>query len=146
MNLNKKGWSIVTELVVILIAVILLVYSIYGVNKMGLLRKSQWADNVKPELIIKGKKNNYGAVETELIEASKKYIWEKYDNDFIGEEIILRISHLNKSGYLSTIRDLNNKECSGYVKINKGNLEISYSPYLKCNNYISEGYESEYDW
>ena len=38
MFMNKKGWSLVGELLAFLVAVILLVYVIYMLNKLGLIR------------------------------------------------------------------------------------------------------------
>jgi hypothetical protein len=145
--MNKKGWTLVGELIAFLIAVILLVYSIYGLNRMGLVRDINKAvPLLKPELIISGKNVNYDVVESDLIEATKKYVLEQYNNDFSEGTLIVRISHLIKNNYISTIRDNKNKTCSGYVKVIRGEYDLTYTPYLKCSEYVSAGYEAEYDW
>ena len=145
--MNRNGWTLVGELVAILIAVVLLVYVIYGLNRMGLVRDMDEAvPRIKPDLIISGKNVNYDSVENSLIEATKKYVLYQYNNEFVDNMIVVRVSHLVKNGYMSTIRDSNNKVCSGYVKVIRGELELSYIPYLKCSEYVSNGYEEEYDW
>ena len=144
--MNKKGWTLVGELVVFLIIIILLIYSIYGLYRFGLVKNINRAiPGVKPQLVISGETVNYETAETELIEASKRYIYDKYNGSINGDVLILRVNHLIGEGYLSTIRDTNSKVCSGYVKVyNNGNL--TYNPYLKCRKYTSFGYESEYDF
>lgn len=144
--MNKKGWTLVGELVVFLVVIIFLIYSIYGLYRFGLVRNMHDAvPIVKPQLIISGETVNYEIVENKLIDASKRYVYDKYSNNINGDVLILRVNHLIDEGYLSTIRDTNSKVCSGYVKVyNNGNL--TYSPYLKCSKYTSFGYESEYDY
>ena len=145
--MNKKGWTLVGELVVFLIAIIFLIYSIYGLYRLGFVEDIDKAiPGAKPQLIINGKSTNYDNVEANLIDATKKYVFDKYNNDFSGETIIVRVSTLVESGYISTIRDSKNKKCSGYVKVNKGLNGLTYKPYLKCSSYISVGYENDYDW
>ena len=61
--MNKRGWTLVGELVAFLIAVVLLVYVIFGLNKFGLVRDMDKAvPGMKPTLIISGKHVNYDAV------------------------------------------------------------------------------------
>ena len=145
--MNKRGWTLVGELVALLIGVILLVYVIFSLNRLGLVRDMDEAiPGVKPTLIISGKQVNYDSVESNLIEASKKYVSDKYSNQFDGEVIIVRVSQLVKDGYISTIRDNKNKTCSGYVRVYSSDSETIYTPYLKCSQYTSTGYEADYDW
>ena len=145
--MNKKGWTLVGELFVFLIVVIGLIYAVYGFGVLGLMKEdNKITPGIKPELIISGKTVSYDAVESNLIDASKKYVFDKYNNNFSGEVIIVRINTLVESGYTSTIRDNRNKKCSGYVKIYKDNYSLSYSPYLRCSTYTSIGYEKDYDW
>lgn len=145
--MNKKGWTLVGELVALLIGVILLIYAIFGLNRLGLVRDMNEAiPGMKPTLIISGKQVNYDTFEKNLIEASKKYVADKYNNQFDDETIIVRVSQLIKNGYISTIRDNKNKTCSGYVRVHDDGVEYVYTPYLKCSQYTSSGYEAEYDW
>ena len=145
--MNKKGWTLVGELVAFLVAVILLIYAIYALNRLGLVRDIDEAiPGVKPTLIISGKHLNYETVENNLIEATKKYVSDKYNNEFETDTIIVRVSQLVKNGYMSTIRDNKNKTCSGYVRVYNDGTNNTYSPYLKCSQYTSYGYEEDYDW
>lgn len=145
--MNKKGWTLVGELIAFLIAVILLIYAIFALNRLGLVRDMDEAiPGVKPSLIISGKHVNYETVENNLIEATKKYVKDKYDNKFDSEVVIVRVSQLVKNGYISTIRDNKNKTCSGYVRVYNNGIDNTYSPYLRCSQYVSNGYEEEYDW
>ncbi len=145
--MNKKGWTLVGELVVFLFIIILLIYSIYGLYRLGLVRNINEAiPGVKPQLVISGETVNYEIGENKLIDASKRYVYDKYSNSINGDVLILRVNHLISEGYLSTIRDTNSKTCSGYVKIYNNNNYLSYSPYLKCSKYTSFGYEREYDY
>lgn len=141
MKLNKNGWSIVTELVVLLIAIVLLVFVIFGLNKLGLIRNMNEAlgVDVLPELVISGKKISYESVETELINASKDYVYDKYGENLLEDEIRIETSQLIKNSYISTIRDSNNKECTGYVIVKNAEVK-SYRAYLKCSKYTTPGY------
>ena len=145
--MNKKGWTLVGELVVFLIAIIFLIYSIYGLYRLGFVEDIDKAvPGAKPQLIINGKSTSYANVEANLIEATKRYVYDKYDNSFSGDTIIVRVSTLVESGYISTVRDNKNRKCSGYVKVSKNINYLDYKPYLKCSSYISVGYENDYDW
>ncbi len=148
MKLNKNGWGLVTELIFILLAVILLVYAIYGLNRFGLVRDMDDALGPlnRPDLIVSGKKSDYSTVESELIESTKEYVEDKYGNVIEEEYVIVRISHLVKNGYIGTIRDTENNKCTGYVKVTNNFDVINYNPYLKCSKYETTGYESEHDW
>ena len=145
--MNKRGWTLVGELFAFLVVVILLIYAIYALNKLGLVRDMDEAiPGSKPTLTISGKHVNYDTVENNLVEASKKYVKDKFNDRFDDEVVIVRVSQLVKSGYISTIRDNKNKTCSGYVRVYSNGITNTYSPYLRCSQYISTGYEEEYDW
>lgn len=147
MKFNKRGWGLVGELVVVLLVVAMLVYVIYGLNNLGLIRDMDKAlgTDVFPDLVISGKTVSYSSVEDNLISASQKYVSDNYGNN-IDTAITIRVSHLIKNGYISTIRDKDNKECSGYVIVSKLDEDIIYTPYLKCDEYETKGYNEKYDW
>lgn len=147
MKLNKNGWGLVVEVVIILVVIILLVYAIFGLNKLGLIRNVNEAlgSDVLPDLVISGKTLTYSVVENNLIEASKDYVDDNYNGDIYSDTTI-KISRLIKEGYISTIRDSDNNECSGYVMVTKASGVTEYSPYLKCSEYETQGYNEEYDW
>ena len=145
--MNKKGWTLVGELVIFLIVVIGLIYAVYGLGVLGLMKnENKIVPGVAPQLIISGRTVNYEVVESHLVDATKKYVFDKYNNDFNGNTIIVRINTLIESGYESTIRDSKNKKCSGYVKVYKTDYGLNYYPYLNCSTYTTLGYEKDYDF
>lgn len=145
--MNKKGWTLVGELVVFLIVVIGLIYAVYGLGVLGLMKnENKLVPGIKPQLIISGRTVNYETVESNLIDATKRYVFDKHNNDFNSDVIIVRINTLIEHGYINTIRDSRNKKCSGYVKVYKSGYDLNYYPYLNCSTYTSLGYEKDYDF
>lgn len=127
---DKKGWGLVSELLVILIVIVLLMYSAVGLNKLGLLRhdtKTNYYD--KPELVVSGKIVSYDQVEEKIIMAFSNY------REKVNAETVT-LGELIENGYLETIRNKNNEECIGYANYN----ENKYNVYLKCGKYITPGY------
>lgn len=145
--MNKKGWTLVGELFVFLIAIIFLIYSIYGLYRLGFVKSVDKAiPGAKPQLIISGRIVNYESVESNLVNATKRYVFDKHNNSFNSDVIVVRVNTLIEYGYISTIRDSRNKKCSGYVKVYKNGSNLSYYPYLNCSTYTSIGYEKDYDF
>lgn len=145
--MNKKGWTLVGELVVFLICVIVLIYAVYGFGVLGLTKySSKLTSDVKTQFIVSRERVTYESVQEILVDATNKYVWDKYNGSFAGEVIVVRISTLVESGYINVIKDSRNKKCSGYVKVNNRGYDLVYTPYLKCSKYMSSGYEKDYDW
>lgn len=147
MKLNKNGWGLAVEIVIILGVIAMLVYAIYGFNQLGLIKNMNQAlgTDVLPDLIISGEKVTYSIAEQDLINATKAYVKDIY-NDEISSDTTIKLSRLTKDGYISPIRDKNNKACSGYVMVTNASENITYAAYLKCDDYKTTGYNEEYDW
>lgn len=147
MKLNKNGWGLAAEIVIILGVIVALVWVIYGFNQFGLVKNMNDAlgTDILPDLIISGEKITYSIAEDNLISASKAYIKDVYGDTF-DIDTTIKLSRLIKDGYISTIRDEDNNTCTGYVMVSNTSENINYNPYLKCKNYKTPGYNEEYDW
>lgn len=147
MKLNKKGWGLAVEIIIILGVIVALVWAVYGFNKLGLVKDMNEAlgTDILPDLIISGEKVTYSMAEDNLIDASKAYVKDVYENN-LDIDTTIKLSRLIKDGYISTIRDENNNTCSGYVMVSNISENINYDAYLKCKNYKTPGYNEEYDW
>ena len=137
--MNKNGWGLRAELLIILLFLICLVISVIGLNRVGLIGENS------NSLMNPGDTFNYDSVEQKMITATKKY----YQENYTGTEeniIIVRTSTLQSRGYLGKLYDGKNKECSGYVKIINSKGTPIYVAYLNCPNYYTTGYEKENDF
>lgn len=140
--MNKKGWGLRVELVIILLFVICLVIVSIGLNRLGLLGENPNApiQNVDRETF------DYTVLEKSMVEATKKYFSEYYEYEMNDTEMTIRLSTLKYNGYISDLLDENGKSCGGYTKIISSNSGIVYVGYIKCPKYTSQGYESKNDW
>ena len=112
MKLNKNGWGLAVEIIIILGVIAALVWTIYGFNQLGLVKNMNEAlgTDILPDLVISGEKVTYSIVEKDLIEASKAYVKDVY-GDNINIDTTIKLSRLIKDGYISTIRDKDNNTC-----------------------------------
>ena len=140
--MNKKGWWLRVELVIILLFVICLVIVSIGLNRLGLLGENPNA----PIQDVDRETFDYTVLEKNMVEATKKYFSEYYEYEMNDTEMIVRLSTLKYNGYISDLLDENGKSCSGYTKIISSNSGIVYVGYIKCPKYTSQGYESKNDW
>lgn len=137
-KLNKNGWGLQTELLLILMFLVCFAIALIGLSRLGLY--NGFKNNYSKE-------TNYTLLESELEDAAKSYIHEIYSNVLGEESIILRSSHLVKNKYLETIKDKSGNNCSGYVEVIKTESNnIIYYPYLKCKNYTTFEYDERKDW
>ncbi len=140
--INKKGWGLSTELIFILIFVVGLFVAMIFANKFGILKNG--TNDIYNDKIDN---TDYKGMESIVLQATKKYVNNVYNNDIGENTLIVRISYLIKNGYLSELKDGNGKSCSGYISvINVSDISISYNPYIKCKNYETIGYEESNDW
>ena len=147
MKLNKNGWGLAVEIIIILGVIAALVWAVYGFNQLGLVKNMNEAlgTDILPDLVISGEKVTYSIAEKDLIEASKAYVKDVY-GDNINIDTTIKLSRLIKDGYISTIRDKDNNTCSGYVMVSNVLETVRYDAYLKCDDYKTPGYNEEYDW
>ena len=136
MKLNNKGWGLGTLIAGVGVFAIALLIVVIIVNKnlkeLGLMN-----DN------INDKKYDYTILEKKVEDSAIKYI----DKKNIEEDTTLTITikKLEQEKYLKEIKELKSKKCSGYVVVTNKNNDLNYDSYLKCNNYITLGYDKRFD-
>ena len=83
-------------------------------------------------------KSSSNSYETELINAANKYINDYYKNLGYGEIVMVKLSTLKSLNYIRL------DGCRGYAIVTKENT-LKIEPYLKCSDYESKNYNSEYE-
>lgn len=145
--LNKKGWGILEAIVFLIIFIVCLLFSFWGLKKLGLLGDD---NQFKPSNEIKNEKEeekefNYTDLENSIVISTKAYINDFYNNDLGLDTLNIKVSQLIDNGYIKEVKDENNKNCSGYVSVYKENNENIYKGYIKCKKYETNGYEERKD-
>lgn len=155
--MNNKGWSLneMFVLVGILATALALVAIMYTNFFKDVASEKKLAEPVKEVKVednqntviatsseIKLEKSDYILMETNMIEASKRYVFAYY----IGtSEPVIHISYnqLFTSGYLELVQPAL-KECSGYVTYTLSSM--NYKAYIDCGtDYQTDGYQFAYD-
>ena len=125
MKLNKNGWS-TTELLVLsgglLIALLVAVFFIYRLY----------------DALGKDVRNNYRELEENLAIAGEKYVEENYIN--VDDTFKVSAEILRLDGYITDLKDQNGNLCTGYVRANNVNNNITYKGYIRCNDYETTNY------
>jgi len=89
-------------------------------------------------IILNGKsfslKKSSNGYESELVNATSKYVNDYYRDLKDGESLIIKLDTLKKLEYV----DL--KSCHGYSIVNKGK-KLAIEAYLRCDDYESKGYD-----
>jgi|SRR5574344_403281 hypothetical protein len=142
--MDKNGWGLRAELMVILMFLMCLVVATLGLNKMGLIGTN--LDDIGSINTNKNTNETYSFLEQKLTNAASEYVNKFYGASYIEDTLIIRYSSLYYNGYITKLVDNNDKECSGYVVAEKVNSNIIYYPYIKCSNYKTNGYDSSKDW
>lgn len=87
------------------------------------------------------KKEVYLNFEKMLKSATKDYMTQ--NNEYLPtKEIIIKLDTLIENSLIEPIF-VDNENCEGYVKVEKKYLSYEYFPYLKCKNYITNGYDEK---
>ena len=140
--MNNKGWGLkefiwlLCGLAFCLIVVIVLYYKLVGItqdkNHLNLSTEFKGTN----EKSIK----SYIDIEDKMVIAAKKY---KIEN--VNDTVIIKLNKLIENGYISIIRDPNNKkECSGYIIYDGSKKE--YKAYLSCSgNYQTSDYNANFE-
>ena len=112
MKLNNKGCGLNTLLIIGSCLLIFLLIAAYYIY-----------------VLYSSLNNNYYIVlEDKLVNSAKKY----------GLKSKVSYKSLKDLGYINSLKDENNNECDGYVLYD----DSTYTAYIKCDNYITEGYYS----
>lgn len=117
----KNGFTLVELLAVIVILAIIIAVAVPTIGN----------------LIDNAKTNAHIANEGMLLKAAKYYTGINNANlpQNIGETVQISVDTLISNGYISSIYDVNNAECNGYVLIRKlDDNNFDYSPHLNCTN------------
>ena len=86
---------------------------------------------------------NYVNAEKSLKDAAKEYYADTFKESEVGEISFMTISYslLKDKNYIESL-NANNENCDGYVTVRNQKNGIIYDPYIKCENYITEGYSA----
>jgi len=82
----------------------------------------------------------YTNIENKMVNSSIEYIKNKYStvnkvNIIVNYQQLLELDKtLNE--------EMSKYNCKGYVKVHFDEINDYYTPYLKCNNYMTSGYDS----
>ncbi len=129
MHLNNRGWGTKEMILMTAFLLILLGITWYYISTLydgALVRNARTFSN-----------SYYKTVQSNLESAAERY----YEDKGYTGTAILSYSLLKDEGYISNIQDFLDASCTGYVIASNG----SFKPYIKCNNYTSEGYVSEFE-
>lgn len=127
--LNNKGYGLkeIMFFLCVMFVAILVTMFVYNKNFKNLFEGENLSD----------KDYNYQNVEEELESSAKEY----YSKTFSAEEassipmMIVTSKTLKEKNYLSSF----DENCTGYVIV-KNEKKVSYEPYIKCDNYKTDGY------
>lgn len=136
-KLNNKGWGL--GIMILFICVFFLAILIISAlsAKYGLMSKTNPnANNSEPkQATINNQK--YFQYEQAIGQISTEYVDKNYSSITKDDVIYININKLN-------IQEEIKKECTGYVKVGINNNINYYNPYIKCDNYQTEGYDERY--
>lgn len=149
MKLNKNGWGYFEFFVFLIIFVICLIISFAGLRYVGLLDEN-WHfvdfEEIGKEKEEEKKPFSYADLREDMVDATMKYISKYYNNELGLDTLNIRVSQLKKEGLITEFKDNKGKDCSGYTAVYKDdNGKIQYNPYLKCENFETDGYEERKD-
>lgn len=155
MYLNNKGWGL-QELMVglgILFFSLLLIVILINKNFKELentLNQNKTESESNQNRIVEDETyDSYKEIENKMITAAKEYNNDVYGSALQeGDNLTVTVKSLVRAHYLDNITDIkdDNITCSGYVTFIKKGVNVTYSPYLKCDNkYKTKGYLERLD-
>ena len=154
MKLNNRGWGLTDYLLIVSVIII----ALFGASVLIIRLSNGLKDNMKvntlktEETINSNNKQdpeesdneniNYQLIEQKMNKASIKYI-EIYYKDIGDSGVIVDKQHLLELD--DTLeKEMSKDNCKGYVEVKKIDNTIGYTPYLKCNNYSTNGVKDYY--
>ena len=129
MHLNKNGWSLKEMLLLSGILVLFLLIAIYYIVSLY--------NNFGEEL----KATNYSLLEKRLEDKALIYLNDYYNDMLTSEEVTITRNVLRSYNLDVVLEDNKGDSCSGYVIANKTHGKVYNKAYIKCNGYMTEGYE-----
>ena len=157
MKLNNRGWGLTDYLLIVSVIIIALFgASVLIIRLSNGLKENMKVNISKTEETINSNNNNnkqeseesnneninYKLVEQKMNKASIKHI-EIYYKDIGDSGVIVDKQHLLELD--DTLeKEMSKDNCKGYVEVKKIDNTIGYTPYLKCNNYSTNGVKDYY--
>ena len=155
-KLNNRGWGLSDFLLIGSAIIICLLFASVMIIRLtnGLKENLRVNDNNTEEKVEIDNKNeetinldnqtiNYINLESKLTKAAIKYVEGVYKNN-IGENLfIVDYPHLLEVDDDLKI-EMSKDNCNGYVDAKKNGENIEFTPYLKCNNYSTDGVKDYY--
>lgn len=141
--MNENGWGFKDFILIlaIIFMALLVTVAIYQVS----FNKDDATDPIDPKEEEEST-STYDEMEQKLKMAGQRYQNNNYQGTLESKETwVLSYDLLKKEGYLKKpLYDIvdTSSECMGYVIFSKNGTSISYDPYLKCKNYVTDGYDS----
>ena len=129
MLLNKNGWSLKEMLLLTGILALFLLVAIYYIASLY--------SNFESE--VKG--TNYALLEENLEKQALIYLNDYYDELLTNEDITITRNVLRSYNLDIVLQDNNGKSCSGYVMAHKTHGKVYVKSYIKCDKYVTSGYE-----
>ncbi|MBE6152634.1 MAG: hypothetical protein E7166_00195 [Firmicutes bacterium] len=155
-KLNNRGWGLSDFLLIGSIIIICLLFSSVMIIRLtnGLKENLRVNDNKTEEKVeidnndeetinLDNQTIDYIKLESTLTKDAIKYVEEVYKNN-IGENLfIVDYPHLLEvDSNLKT--EMSKDNCNGYVESKKNGENIEFTPYLKCDNYSTNGVKDYY--
>jgi len=155
-KLNNKGWGLSDFLLIGSVIIICLLFaSVMVIRLTNGLKENLRVNNTNTEEKVETNDKqeetinndttpiNYGDLENRLSKDAIKYVEEVYKNN-IGENLfIVDYPHLLEvDANLKT--EMSKDNCNGYVESKKNGENIEFTPYLKCDNYSTNGVKDYY--
>ena len=148
MKMKKNGWGLRVELLFIILFVVCILFAFIGLHGFGLFGGNENDDEGKVNNPDSGSNNNnnnnnnsgfnYKELEQKAADAGKQY-YENNKENITDDEIVTFLA-LTSGGYLQTLSDEDNKECTGYVILLKNGNQVAY---VNCPKYKTEGYNPD---
>ncbi len=91
-------------------------------------------------IAIKNKDKGYKELENKMVEATKKYV----ELNFLypqGEDKVKVTDEELKGEKLIDELEYNNDKCEGYVLVYLDTMVYKYDAYIKCDNYVTDGFK-----
>lgn len=85
--------------------------------------------------------SSYKSLEADLVEYADTYININNINLAIDEKLIITDEKMREDSLIQNM-DIDSDECTGYVEVKKSINKTNYKAYIKCRDYVTEGYIS----
>lgn len=126
MKLNNRGWSTTEMLLLSGGLFIALLVAIFFISKLY------------GSLELSTANNQYVDLENKLERAAKDYI--NKNNIIVTDELQISLNTLKSGNFITDLKDKDNNECNGYVKVVVINEKYYYSSFISCENYKTTNY------